>query len=220
MAPFNSAQANSPSPIVSTLHGTNGKRYFLGQNGHLYFLGAEGNLHEFGTFMPAQSATLNAGQPGSTQPQQQQLQPEQLRDQTRMNATGNGGIAVPTVATPASTMPQSQSALGQQPPLTPQQQQELQQQEVRAETRMNNTASNGIPSPMASSPFNGTAAQTVNTVGVNSGSVTVPNGPGRVNITGTVLATDGKTFFVGSNGFLYYRGQDGALHIVGSGQPE
>ena len=39
------------------------------------------------------------------------------------------------------------------------------------------------------------------------------------NITHVVVSTDGRLFFVGANGFLYYRGQDGALHVFGSGQP-
>jgi hypothetical protein len=39
-------------------------------------------------------------------------------------------------------------------------------------------------------------------------------------ISSTVMGVDGKTYYIGSNGSLLYRGQDGGLHVFGSGAAE
>ena len=163
-----------------------------GTAGHVYFVAQNGLLY----FRNANGALVEFGQMTPVTQSSLNTQPLLQQQNTLLQTQ-------PTTTT-------RQSAETQQP-LTQQQQLELQQLQQRVQTRAQATGGNGVPVPGAATTEN-TAANT---------GITVPNpGTGPITITGTVLSTDGKTFYAGANGFLYFRGQDGALHVFGSGAPE
>jgi hypothetical protein len=223
VAPPNPTETTATPTLISTVHGMNGKVYYIGQNGHLYFRGKDGNLVEFGTYTPVSPTSPNTA--GLTQEQQQELQQLQQQIETRRNAVGANGIPVPGTATANGTVPTTtatgNTVANAQTELTQQQQLELQQAQQRVQTRQNAVGANGIPVPGAGAASGSTAVIPGTTTPTANGALPVPNtGSAPVNITGTVLSNDGKTFYVGANGFLYYRGQNGGLFIFGSGQPE
>jgi hypothetical protein len=65
---------------------------------------------------------------------------------------------------------------------------------------------------------NSTGAQSVNNGMVKTPSSTVP--AGQPTIVGTVTGTGGKTYYIASNGYIYYRADNGSLEIFGRGVPE
>jgi hypothetical protein len=200
-----SIQNYSPTPkqppqIVGTVSGEGGMMYYVSDDGYMYSRDHDGKFKRFGHF---QRHDANDSLYGTT------VTPETVIPYSVATPTDGSTVVVPTAppvtSAPVTTAPQAPDAVA--PAGVPDNDSDdVRRRRLEEEDRQRRLTTEDYDRQIRQHERERRESEQDDRT--------------RFYITGKILGDDGKLLYIGSNGYVYYRADDGHLHMVGGGIPE